>query len=157
MPGSAVEREELCICWHVFTLHTENQCFGSVKSSVIMMVPTPTNSCFIDLLCPPMSPPSQSTALHQRLRRHSPSISAGLFFSVFSFCSPFGLALVVTLVEFAVFHCVARTSAHEACFSFFFANSVSVHGCRTCTVGFRLHSSTNHCRRFGQTEETLTC
>ena len=46
-----------------------------------------------------------------------------------------------TLIELAVFRCVAGTSAHEASLSLAFANGTAVHRCRTCTAGFRLHSS----------------
>ena len=64
-----------------------------------------------------------------------------------TFCFPFGLALALALIELAVFRFVAGTSAHEASFSF------ASHS--HCWVPTPLLD--HPCRRFGQTEKTLTC
>ena len=95
---SAVEWEEVSIYSHVVTLHTQNPCFGIVNSAVIIMGPTPTNSCFIDLPCVfhchRRSRRRSINASARRCRqsahlwpflprlRHSPSKLAGLFLSV---------------------------------------------------------------------------
>ena len=42
-------------------------------------------------------------------------------------CLFLALALALTLIELAVFRCVAGTSAHEASLSLAFANNVNVH------------------------------
>ena len=148
---SSVEREELSIHWLIVTIHTQNPCFGSVKS-IVIIGPIATNSCFIDLStvevggAPSTKWTFLSSASARRFRqsyrlwpflpqwRHSPSNLAGLFLLVVLF--------FLTLIELAVSRCVAGTSGHEASLSFAFANGVNVHRCRTCTVVFRLHSST---------------
>ena len=63
----------------VVTLHTQNPCFRGVNSTVIIIGPTPANSCFIDLPC----------VFHWRHRRSRRRSSNGVDFLVFRFCQTF--------------------------------------------------------------------
>ena len=80
----AVEREELSSHWRVVALHTQNPCFKSVNSTIIIIGPTPTNSCFINLPCV--------------FRRSRPCSINGVDFLVFCFCQT--LPAVCPLVGF---------------------------------------------------------
>ena len=107
---SADEREELSICWHFVTLHTQNPRFGSVNSAVIISGPTPTNSCCLylrsvfhcrhrrtrrlGLSCLSLLPDASGSLPTCGLSCHSgdthPQTLAGLFYVSGTLCSPFG-------------------------------------------------------------------
>ena len=115
-------------------------------SAVIIIGQTLTNSIHRFPSCLPPPAPSQSTALHQWrtfLSRPRASVHplvaflatvatlalelGGAVLVSGTLCVSLALALALTLIELAVFRCVAGTSAHVASHSSAFTNGVNVH------------------------------